>query len=62
MWLVSGWVGFYMEETNMSCLKKVATMVLAVGLLVLGGLMAHNVYAGKPAISLNSPVSFPVDI
>jgi hypothetical protein len=62
MWLVSGWVDFYMEETNMSRLKKVATMVLAVGLLVLGGLMALNVYAGKPAISLNSPVSFPVDI
>lgn len=46
----------------MSRLKKVATMVLAVGLLVLGGLMTHNVYAGKPVISLNSPVSFPVDI
>ncbi len=51
-----------MEETAMSRLKKLATIILAVGLLLLGGLMAHNVYAGKTVISLNSPVSFPVDI
>lgn len=46
----------------MSRFKKLATLMMTIGLILLGGLMAHNVYAGKPVISLNSPVSFPVDI
>lgn len=46
----------------MSRFKKLAAIVMAIGLVLLGSLMAHNVYAGKPVISLNAPVSFPVDI
>lgn len=62
MWSALGWLDFYMEKTNMSGLKKLAAIALVVGLIILGGLMAHNVYAARPVISLNSPVSFPVDI
>jgi hypothetical protein len=51
-----------MEETNMSRFKKLAAIMVAVGLLLLGGLVVHNAYAAKSVISLNSPVSFPVDI
>jgi hypothetical protein len=43
----------------MSRFKKLVAIVLAVGLVFLGGLSA---YAAKSTISLNSPVSFPVDI
>ncbi len=46
----------------MSRFKKLAAIMTTVGLILMGGLMAHNVYAGKPIISLNAPVSFPVDI
>lgn len=31
-------------------------------LLLFSTAILHKVYAGKPTISLNSPVSFPVDI
>lgn len=43
-------------------IKKIAVSVLAIAVLIIASSMAHNVYAGKPIISLNSPVSFPVDI
>lgn len=46
----------------MSRFKKLAAIMAAIALLLLGGLTAFNVYAAKPIISLNSPVSFPVDI
>jgi hypothetical protein len=46
----------------MSRIKKIATVLSVFALLLGAGLMAHKVYAGKPVISLNSPVSFPVDI
>lgn len=46
----------------MKRIKKLAALIMALVLLLLGGLMAHTVYAEKPFISLNSPVSFPVDI
>lgn len=31
-------------------------------LLTLAAMLVHQAYAGKSTISLNSPVSFPVDI
>ena len=42
--------------------KKIIFISVAVMLFLLSALMLHNAYAGKPFISLNSPVSFPVDI
>ncbi|MCX4192321.1 hypothetical protein [Methylophaga sp. OBS1] len=46
----------------MSRVKKFGALLGAVVLLLIIGFTAHKVYAGKPVISLNSPVSFPVDI
>ncbi|WP_297809435.1 hypothetical protein [uncultured Methylophaga sp.] len=46
----------------MSRIKKLGALLGAVLLLFVIGFTAHKVYAGKPVISLNSPVSFPVDI
>jgi hypothetical protein len=46
----------------MSRVKKFGALLGAVLLLSIIGFTAHKVYAGKPVISLNSPVSFPVDI
>ncbi len=42
--------------------KKILLISAAAVLLLISVLMLHNAYAGKPFISLNSPVSFPVDI
>ena len=42
--------------------KKFVLSTLAIVVLLLASNMIHNVYAGKPIISLNAPVSFPVDI
>lgn len=39
---------------------KLALLFLT--LLLFSTAILHKVYAGKPTISLNSPVSFPVDI
>lgn len=46
----------------MSRVKKIGALLGAFLLLLVIGFSAHKVYAGKPVISLNSPVSFPVDI
>lgn len=35
---------------------------LLIVLLTLAAVLVHKAYAGKSTISLNSPVSFPVDI
>ena len=38
-------------------------LIIVATLLLMGSLaLLHKAYAGKPAISLNSPASFPVDI
>ncbi|MEQ8427890.1 MAG: hypothetical protein RLT87_02100 [Gammaproteobacteria bacterium] len=37
-------------------------VLLMMLLLLFSTAILHKVYAGKPTISLNSPVSFPVDI
>lgn len=42
--------------------RKIILISAAAVLLLVSALMLHNAYAGKPFISLNSPVSFPVDI
>ncbi|EEF79829.1 hypothetical protein [Methylophaga thiooxydans] len=42
--------------------KKFVLSTLVIVVLLLASTMLHNVYAGKPFISLNAPVSFPVDI
>jgi len=42
--------------------KKFILISAVTGLLLGSVLMLHSAYAGKPFISLNSPVSFPVDI
>lgn len=46
----------------MNRVKKIILISAAAVLLLMCVLMLHNAYAGKPFISLNSPVSFPVDI
>ncbi|WP_438971871.1 hypothetical protein [Methylophaga sp.] len=46
----------------MTRIKKISVVITTLSLLLLGGFTAHKVYAGKPFISLNAPVSFPVDI
>lgn len=46
----------------MAQLKKWLLIALSVVVFVLAITMVKNVYAGNPIISLNSPVSFPVDI
>ncbi len=46
----------------MAQLKKWLLIALSIVVFVLTITMVKNVYAGKPIISLNSPVSFPVDI
>ncbi len=46
----------------MSGVKKIGALLGVFLLLLVIGFSAHKVYAGKPVISLNSPVSFPVDI
>lgn len=46
----------------MVSLKKVLLIGGAITLILVLSLMIHNAWAGKPIISLNSPVSFPVDI
>ncbi|MDX1751318.1 MAG: hypothetical protein R3271_13465 [Methylophaga sp.] len=44
-------------------LKRILLIGASIMLLVIFSLMIHNAWAGgKSAISLNSPVSFPVDI
>jgi len=42
--------------------KRMVLAGLSVILLMLTFTLIHKAYAGKPTISLNSPVSFPVDI
>jgi len=42
--------------------KKVIYVSLSALLLLLAFALVDKAYAGKPFISLNSPVSFPVDI
>ncbi|BDZ73630.1 hypothetical protein GCM10025856_13490 [Methylophaga marina] len=59
---VSDWVALFTEVNNMAQLKKWLLIALSVVVFVLAITMVKNVYAGKPIISLNSPVSFPVDI
>lgn len=46
----------------MTRMKKWLVIVFSIAVFLLGTMMVKNVYAGKPIISLNSPVSFPVDI
>jgi ABC-type lipoprotein release transport system permease subunit len=60
--LDSDWVDIYREVSQMLRLKKIILILITVIVLIIASSMAHNVYAGKPIISLNSPVSFPVDI
>jgi hypothetical protein len=43
-------------------LKRILLIGASIMLLVVLSLMIHNAWAGKSVISLNSPVSFPVDI
>lgn len=42
--------------------KRKIIVLLSLVFLILAFTVIHNVYAGKPTINLNSPVSFPVDI
>lgn len=42
--------------------KKIVFISMATVLFILLVLVLHSAYAGKPFISLNAPVSFPVDI
>jgi len=42
--------------------RRLIMASLLIVLLTLVAVIAHKAYAGKSAISLNSPVSFPVDI
>ena len=42
--------------------KKMLLTSLFIMLLMLTSALIHKAYADKPRISLNSPVSFPVDI
>ena len=42
--------------------KKMIFISLSAFLLLLAFALVHKAYAGKHVISLNSPVSFPVDI
>ncbi|MCL5975277.1 MAG: hypothetical protein M1270_05525 [Gammaproteobacteria bacterium] len=47
----------------MMSLKKALLIGVSIMLVVFLSLMIHNAWAGgKSVISLNSPVSFPVDI
>lgn len=46
----------------MISLKKALLIGVSIILVVVLSLMIHNAWAGKSVISLNSPVSFPVDI
>lgn len=46
----------------MMLFKRVLLIGASMLLLVILSLMIHNAWAGKSVISLNSPVSFPVDI
>ena len=47
----------------MMSLKKAVLIGVSIALVVILSLMIHNAWAGgKSVISLNSPVSFPVDI
>ena len=44
-------------------INKITIMIsLFATLLALASLLVHNAHAAKQRISLNSPVSFPVDI
>ena len=42
--------------------KKILLISMATALFILLLLVLHSAYAGKPFISLNAPVSFPVDV
>lgn len=42
--------------------KRILLIGVSILLSVVLSLMIHNAWAGKSVISLNSPVSFPVDI
>lgn len=42
--------------------KQMVLLGLLVILVLVMLVLAHKSYAGKPQISLNTPVSFPVDI
>jgi len=46
----------------MMMFKRVLLIGASILLIVVLSLMIHNAWAGKSVISLNSPVSFPVDI
>lgn len=46
----------------MLLLKRIVLAATGILLVLVLSLMIHNAWAGKPVISLNSPVSFPVDI
>ena len=46
----------------MSINKRMVVISLCIVLLALTSVLIHKAYAGKPTISLNSPVSFPIDI
>jgi len=43
-------------------IKKIGLILIAIVVVIMASTMMQKVYAGKPVISLNSPVSFPVDI
>ncbi len=49
-------------KLSMPISRRIVMASLSVILLMLAALLAHNVFAGKSKISLNSPVSFPIDI
>lgn len=46
----------------MMLFKRLLLVGASMMLLVILSLAIHNAWAGKSVISLNSPVSFPVDI
>jgi hypothetical protein len=46
----------------MMLFKRLLLVGASMMLLVVLALMIHNAWAGQSVISLNSPVSFPVDI
>lgn len=49
------------KQSTLNNRSLVATSLLVV-LFALAALAVHKAYAGKSTISLNSPVSFPIDI
>jgi hypothetical protein len=49
-------------KLSISINKRMMVLSLCIVALVLASALIHKAYAGKSRISLNSPVSFPVDI